>query len=121
RLPADRPTKVAFSSCGAPGVLADLRASGRPNVVLAGMETHVCVLHTALDLLAAGFHVFLPVDALASRFRTDHDTALHRLETAGPVRPTAEATAFEWLSGADHPHFKAVSALIKVRSAERTP
>src|SRR5262245_41021183 len=119
RLPPELPTKVAFSSCGAPGVMTDLRKSGRPNVVLAGMETHVCVMQTALDLLASDFRVFLPIDAVSSQFRLDQDTALHRVKTAGAVLTTVEATVFEWLGGADHPKFKAVSALVKSRSAER--
>jgi nicotinamidase-related amidase len=119
RLPEGRPAKTAFSACGAPGVMTELRAAGRSSVVLAGMETHVCVLQTALDLLTAGFHVFVPVDALSSRFRIDHDTALGRLESAGAALTTVETTAFEWLGGAEHPQFKAVSNLIKTRSAER--
>jgi nicotinamidase-related amidase len=119
RLPEDRPAKTAFSACGAPGVISELRAAGRSSVVLAGMETHVCVLQTALDLLTAGLHVFLPADATSSRFPIDHDTALRRLESAGAVLTTAETTAFEWLGGAEHPQFKAVSKLIKARSLER--
>jgi nicotinamidase-related amidase len=115
RLPAERPAKVAFSCCGAPGLLTDLRRLGRPNVVVAGMETHVCVLHTTLDLLAEGLQVFVPVDAVQSRFRIDHDTALGRLDRAGAVLTTVEAVAFEWLGGSDHPQFKAVSKLIQER------
>jgi nicotinamidase-related amidase len=117
RLPPDLPPKTAFSCCGAAGFLADLRDRGRTHVVLAGMETHVCVLQTALDLLEAGFTVFLPVDALASRSAIDHDTAVHRLERAGAVPTTAEAVAFEWVGDAAHPQFKAVSRLVIDRSA----
>jgi nicotinamidase-related amidase len=117
RLPADRPAKTAFSCCGAAGFLDGLRAGGRPAVVLAGMETHVCVLHTALDLLAAGLTVFLPVDAVAARSAIDHDTALRRLERAGCVLTTAEATAFEWVGDAGHPAFKAVSRLVIDRAS----
>lgn len=117
RLPADRPAKTAFSCCGAAGFLADLRARGRSNVVLAGMETHVCVLHTALDLTEAGFTVFLPADAVASRGEFDHATALRRLERAGTIPTTAEAVAFEWVGDAAHPQFKAVSKLVIDRSA----
>jgi hypothetical protein len=115
RLPGDRPAKVAFSSCGAPGLLAQLRELRRPNVVVAGMETHVCVLHTTLDLLADGLQVFVVIDAVQSRFRIDHDAALRRLERAGAVLTTAETTAFEWLGGSDHPQFKAVSRLVQDR------
>ncbi|MBO0698753.1 MAG: isochorismatase family protein, partial [Zavarzinella sp.] len=115
RLPPEPAAKVAFSSCGAPGLLAEMRRLGRSNVVVAGMETHVCVLHTTLDLLAEGLQVFLPVDAVQSRFRVDHDAALRRLERAGAIPTTAETVAFEWLGGSDHPQFKAVSKLIQER------
>src|ERR1043166_6656010 len=60
RLPS-RPDKVSFSSCGASGVIDGIRASGRNKIVLVGIEAHVCVLHTALDLLAAKFDVYLAV------------------------------------------------------------
>jgi nicotinamidase-related amidase len=117
RLPTGLPAKTAFSCCGAGTFLEELELLRRPNVVLAGMETHVCVAQTALDLLHAGLHVFLPVDALAARGRLDHDTALRRLEQAGAVLTTAEAVAFEWLGDAAHPQFKAVSALVVARAA----
>ena len=115
RLSSPIPAKVAFSCCGAPGLLADLRASGRSNVVLAGMETHVCVLQTALDLLDEGMGVFVPVNAVQTRFDIDHTTALHRMERAGVILTTVEMTAFEWLGSADHPQFKTVSKLIQER------
>lgn len=118
RLPPNPPAKTAFSCCGAAGVLADLRRGGRPNVVLVGMETHVCVAQTALDLMEAGFGVFLPVDALASRHLVDHATALRRLERAGAVPTTAEAVAFEWLGDSAHSQFKSVSKLVIARDAE---
>jgi nicotinamidase-related amidase len=116
RLPVSPPAKTAFSCCGAAGFLSDLRGLGRSSVVLAGMETHVCVLHTALDLLDAGFTVYIPADALASRAAIDHDTALRRLERAGAVPTTAEAVAFEWVADSSHPQFKAVSKLVVERS-----
>ena len=117
RLPPNLPTKVAFSCCGAPDVLANLRASGRQNVVLSGMETHVCVMQTALDLMAEGLTVFLPIDALQSRYRLDHDAALRRLENTGAVVTSVEAIAFEWLGVADHPQFKTISKMIQERMA----
>jgi hypothetical protein len=115
RLPAERPAKVAFSCCGAPGLRTELGLLGRPNVVVVGMEAHVCVLQTALDLLAEGLTVFVAVDAIQSRFRVDQDVAVRRMERAGAILTTAEATAFEWLGGADHPQFKAVSRLVQER------
>jgi hypothetical protein len=116
RLPANLPAKTAFSCCGASTFLEELEMLRRPNVVLVGMETHVCVAQTALDLLHAGLHVFLPVDALAARSTLDHDIALRRLEQAGAVLTTSEAIAFEWMCDAAHPQFKAVSALVIARS-----
>jgi len=118
RLPDTEPlpAKTTFSCCGAGTFLEELEMLHRPNVVLVGMETHVCVAQTALDLLAAGLHVYLPVDALAARNAIDHDTAIRRLEQAGAVPTTVEAVAFEWTADAAHPQFKAVSALVIARS-----
>jgi nicotinamidase-related amidase len=116
RLPTPIPTKTAFSCCGADTFLEQLEMARRPNVVLVGMETHVCVSQTAFDLLAAGLHVFVPVDAVAARGALDHDTALRGLELAGAIPTTAEAVAFEWVRDAAHPQFKAISKLVIERS-----
>lgn len=117
RLTESPPAKTAFSCCGAENFLESLSLLQRPNVVLAGMETHVCILQTALDLLTAGLHVFLPADALASRAELDHEMALRRLQCAGAVITTAETVAFEWVKDAAHPRFKAFSQLVIARSA----
>jgi nicotinamidase-related amidase len=116
RLTEPVPAKTAFSCCGADTFLEQLEMARRPNVVLVGMETHVCVAQTALDLLAAGLHVFLPVDALAARGALDHNTAVRRLELTGAIPTTAEAVAFEWVRDAAHPQFKAISKLVIERS-----
>ncbi|MBV9124644.1 MAG: isochorismatase family protein [Planctomycetes bacterium] len=114
RLPT-RPDKVAFSCCAIPSVAETFQAKARPKVLLAGIETHVCVLHTALDLLALEFRVFLAADAVASRFQVDHQYALRRLEEAGAILTTSETAVFEWLGGADVPQFKEVSRLVQER------
>lgn len=114
RLP-HRPEKTAFSCCAVREVVETFHRHARPKLVLAGIETHVCVLNTALDLLAEEFRVYLPVDAVASRFRVDHDTALRRLEQAGAVLTTVEGCLFEWVGGAGHPKFKDVSRLVQER------
>jgi nicotinamidase-related amidase len=114
RLP-ERPAKTAFSCCAVPEVAEGLQHGGRPKVVLAGIETHVCVLGTALDLLGAGYQVYVPVDAVASRYPVDHEFALRRLERAGAILTTSETCAFEWVGGSDHPLFKKVSALVQER------
>jgi nicotinamidase-related amidase len=114
RLP-ERPDKTAFSCCAIPSVVENFRRAARPKIVLAGIETHVCVLHTALDLLADGFHVYIPVDAVGSRYAVDHETALRRLERLGAVLTTAETCVFEWVGGAEHPQFKTISKLVQDR------
>jgi nicotinamidase-related amidase len=114
RLP-ERPDKVAFSCCAIPSVVEGFHRAARPKVVLAGIETHVCVLQTALDLLNHDFRVYIPVDAVASRSAVDHDLALRRLEKAGAILTTSETCVFEWVGGAGHPQFKAVSRLVQDR------
>jgi hypothetical protein len=97
-----------------PEVVAGL--AGRSTVLLAGIEAHVCVLQTALDLLGKGLHVLVATDGVASRDPADRDVALRRLERAGAVLTTAECAAFEWLGSAAAPAFKAVSLLVQERS-----
>ena len=114
RLP-DRPDKTGFSCCAIPSVVDGFRRGARPKVLLAGIETHVCVQHTALDLLNLDFRVYVAVDAVSSRFVIDHDVALRRMEKAGAILTTCEAALFEWIGGAGHPQFKAVSQLVQER------
>jgi nicotinamidase-related amidase len=107
------PAKMAFS-CGACGsVFADWRAAGIERVLVCGIETHVCVAQTAFDLLAAGYQVFVAVDAVGSRAALDHDTAQRRLESSGAVLTTVEAALFEWCEQAGTPEFRQISALVK--------
>jgi nicotinamidase-related amidase len=103
--------KLSFSCCGADGFLAAIPA-GVGQLVLCGLETHVCVAQTALDLLAAGYAVFLGVDAITSRHGCDRDIALRRLEAAGAVPTTSEAILFEWCRSASHPQFQAIRKLV---------
>jgi nicotinamidase-related amidase len=119
RLP-ERHDKIAFSSCVVPAVVESFRRAVRPKIVLCGIETHVCVLHTALDLLALDFRVYIAVDAVGSRYRIDHDTALRRLEQAGAILTTTETCLFEWVGGAHHAQFKAISTLVQERMRQLT-
>jgi len=105
--------KTAFSCCGADGFTACLDAADRPQVVLAGMEAHVCVLQTACELNGRGFQVFVVEDAVCSRDPRNHRNALERLRQAGVVVTSTESVVFEWLRDARHPQFKALSALLK--------
>ena len=104
-------SKMAFSCCGGMGFVASIPA-GVVAVVLCGLETHVCVAQTAIDLVAAGFTVFVAVDAVASRHAIDHETALRRLEQAGVALTTTEAVLFEWCGSAENPAFQAVRKLV---------
>jgi nicotinamidase-related amidase len=78
----------------------------------------VCVLQTALDLLAQGFRVYVPADAVASRFAIDREMALRRLEQADAILTSSESAVFEWVGSSGHPQFKAISALIQTRMKE---
>lgn len=108
--------KKSFSCCGCDGFDAGIDACVSA-VVIAGLETHVCVTQTSLDLLGRGVDVFVAVDAVASRHPIDHDVALRRLESAGAVLTTSEAVLFEWCRSADHPAFKDVRKLVLDRPA----
>jgi nicotinamidase-related amidase len=117
RLPRPPLAKTAFSCCGAGTFLEELEMLQRSQIVLTGIETHVCVSQTVFDLLQAGLHVYLPVDALGARFAIDHETALRRLERAGATLTTVEAIAFEWLRDAAHPQFAQFRQLVIARSS----
>ncbi len=115
RLP-NRPDKTGFSCCAIPRIVEAFHRAARPKIVLAGIEAHVCVLNTALDLLARQFRVYIAADAVASRYLIDREFALRRLEQAGAILTTVETCAFEWIGGSNHPQFKAISALIQERA-----
>jgi len=94
-------------------VIGHLRRLGAQSVVLAGIEAHVCVLATGLDLLAAGYQVFPVWDAIGSRSAGDGQAARERLTQAGAVPGTLESVLFEWVGDAADPRFKAVQTLIR--------
>lgn len=105
------PEKTMFS-CRECGELLDAFAdSGIQNVVIVGIEAHVCVAQTALDFISAGLSVFICIDAVGSRFNIDRDTAFRRLEYQGAIPTTTEAVLFEWCEKAGSPEFKTISKL----------
>lgn len=117
----ERWPKTTFHCCAVPQVLELLYARRVRHVTLAGIEAHVCVAQTALELLNLGFRVQVPADAVGSRHRIDRKYALRRLERAGAVVSTTEAVLFEWAERSDRPEFQALSALIKERDAGLRP
>ena len=90
-----------------------LEASGRKTVIITGIETHICVEQTTLDLMEHGYRVFLPVDCLGSRDMANHRASLERMKTEGAVITCGESVLYEILGGAKAPEFKAISAIVK--------
>lgn len=103
--------KMTFDACGMPGFL-DVLPAGRA-LVVAGCETHVCVLQTALGLLSAGRRVYLVRDAAGSRRAESKETAIHRLEREGAEIVTTEMVLFEWLRTADDPRLRRIIDLVR--------
>ncbi len=93
--------------------LVDALCKNREHLILAGCETHVCVMQTALELLRQNFKVSILVDAIGSRRSLDRDIALHRLGSSGASLLTVEMLAFEWLVTASNESFKDALAIIK--------
>jgi len=104
--------KTVFSACAAPAFKARLQRD-QSQIVLAGIEAHICVLQTALDLLALGKQVFVVEDAIISRNPDHKRNALMRLSDAGCIIINTESVVFEWLGNAAHPAFKEIAKLIK--------
>lgn len=105
--------KSCFSSCGAEEFLSQLIRRNKKQVLVCGIEAHICVLQTCLDLLERGFEVFLLVDCITSRNPENKRVALARLAQAGAVLSTLEMSLFEMMGGADSPQFKAIQNLIR--------
>ena len=103
--------KMTFDACRMPGFVDSLPA--RPDIVVAGCETHVCVLQTALGLLGAGRRVYLARDAVGSRRAESKETAICRLERNGAEIVTTEMVVFEWLGTAADPRLRKVIDLIR--------
>ncbi len=93
--------------------LHELRRQGRPQVVIAGTEAHVCVLQTAIELEGHGFEAFVVADAIGSRTRGSRKLAVTRLLKEGADVVDSEMVVFEWLERAGTPEFKKLQGLIK--------
>lgn len=105
--------KTEFSCATAPGYLERLKATGRDQLVLTGIEAHVCVLQTALQFRVLGYAVFAVADAISSRKPESVALALARMREAGAMPVTTEMVLFEWLERAGTAEFKELSALIR--------
>ena len=105
--------KTTFSCCGLDEGLQAIKTSGKKYVILAGIETHVCVLQTALDLLEVGLYPILVTDCVNSRKKKDKEVAIKRLVQAGAIPTTYESLLFELTANAKSPVFKEISKLVK--------
>ena len=105
-------TKVRFSACVEP-VVEKLAELARPNVIVVGIEAHICVLQTTLDLLRMGYTPYLCADAIGSRRPHDRDTAIARLREAGAIITTTESVTLETLGQASTESFKRILKIIK--------
>jgi nicotinamidase-related amidase len=105
--------KVAFSACGAAGFMAGLEVARISDAILCGIEAHVCVLQTCLDLLDSGRRVFVVADAVSSRTRENHVLGLERMRDAGAALVSTEMVLFELLERAGTEEFKRILALVK--------
>ena len=106
-------SKMTFSCAGCPDIFENLAVDGFHKLLIVGIETHVCVQQTVLDVMANGFRAYLAVDAVGSRFAEDRRVALRRMELAGASLTTTEAVLFEWCEIAGTPEFKRISELVR--------
>ena len=105
--------KTSFSCAGSERFLTEIEQRSRRQIILVGMEAHICILQTALDLHAAGFAPFVVEDAICSRRLENYQNALDRLRQSGVQVASAESVVFEWIGHSGHEHFKAIQALLR--------
>lgn len=111
---ADMPLdKMSFSCCGNESIMERIAASGRSRVIVTGMETHICVLQTVLDLLAKGFCVHVVSDCVLSRKKSNWRTGLAIAATAGAVVTSTETVLFQLLQKAGTAEFRKLSKLVR--------
>lgn len=105
--------KASFSCCGQEQFNAQLNTLGKEQVLLCGIETHVCIYQTAMDLMEGGLDVTIPADAVSSRTEHNRQIALTRLAAEGAHVSSTEMTLFELLKTAKHPQFREIAKLVK--------
>lgn len=105
--------KMAFSCCGSSAFVDALKATGRSQVIITGMETHVCVLQTVIELRDAGLNVHIVKDAVMSRSKQNWQTAIHSMTLAGAIPTSTESVLFQLLKVAGTDEFKKLSKLVR--------
>jgi len=105
--------KISFSCCGNPPFMEQLKSINKSQVLITGLETHICVYQTVRDLLDIGYEVQVVADAVSSRTAENKQLGLERMKEAGATLTGTEMALFELLRVAEGPEFKAVSKLVK--------
>ena len=105
--------KTTFSCYGDAGFVTKLKETGKTNIIVTGIEAHICVQQTVLDLLDNGYNVYVVADCIGSRNETDRLYAEKRMQQAGAIITTLESVLFELLLRAEHPMRKEISKLVQ--------
>ncbi|RME97800.1 MAG: hydrolase [Chloroflexi bacterium] len=106
-------SKSSFSCCGEAAFTEQLQAAGRKQILVTGIETHICVYQTSVDLLAQGYQVQLVTDAVSSRSAANRQLGIERIKDAGATLTSTEMALFELLRVAQGPQFKAITKIVK--------
>jgi nicotinamidase-related amidase len=106
-------SKMSFSAWGCDEFRAEVERLGRKQIVLVGMETHICISLTADDLLEAGYQVVVCPDAVSSRTLERHKLGMERIRDAGAVPAHSESVVYEWIGSAASPTFKPILQIVK--------
>jgi len=105
--------KITFSACGSEDFICQLKASGRNQCIVTGIETHVCIYQTVLDLLDNNYSVKVNQQAVSSRIKSNKNLGLHNMEKAGADLTSTEMILFELMQTATHQNFREISGLLK--------
>ena len=112
-LPGEPIEKTCFSSCGAEGMGDVIADETREQWIIMGMEAHVCVTQTCMDLLSQDKTVIIVADGICSRTKANYHNAISRMRQAGAIIANTESVLFEWLGDASHSQFKNLSKLVR--------
>ena len=105
--------KTAFSAMKEEKFYEQIKSYGKKQILICGIETHICVLQTAAELSSKGYEVYVLKDACSSRKEFEHNTGIELLTQYGSKITCSEIAIFEWLESSKHPNFKKIQALIK--------
>ena len=106
-------SKKSFSCKGCPEIRDYLQLNQIRDILICGIETHICVQQTALELAEMEYKVYIPIDAVGSRNQIDHEISLKRVQSSGITLTTTESIFFEWCRTSDRSEFRAISKLAK--------